>query len=374
VAVELADIFRRYGADYRQKYPNRILPSHRQAMAAIETCRTEALGGQVYACPSCGETRYVYHSCRNRHCPKCQQERTEEWLTLQHELLLPVPYFLLTFTLPEELRNLARQNQKRFYPLLFQASAQAAQQLANDPRYVGGQIGMVGVLHTWTRNLLFHPHVHYLIPGGGLQDSRWVSSRPDFFLPVKALSKLFRAQFQCLLRKSPLFVKVPKPVWTKDWVVHCLPVGDGQAALKYLAPYIYRVALSNRRLIAFADHGSLEKSQVTFEYRTSDTGQLKRCTLSAEQFLQRFLQHVLPKGFVKVRYFGFFAHNRRSALKLAQTLLSQQPSLPREDPHTETDQAAPASTLPLCPVCGKPMNFLRDLSPCAPPRPAARSP
>lgn len=368
MALELADIFRRYGADYRQKHPDRILPSHRQAMAAIERCRTERLGGQVYACPSCGETRYVYHSCRNRHCPKCQQERTEEWLALQHELLLPVPYFMLTFTLPEELRGLARQNQKLFYHLVFQASAEATQQLAQDPRFIGGQIGMVGVLHTWTRNLMYHPHVHYLVPGGGLKENRWIPSRSDFLFPVKALSKLFRAQFQCLLRKSPLFAQIPKPVWSKDWVVHCLPVGDGQAALKYLAPYIYRVAISNRRLIAFADHNSLEKSQVTFEYRTSDTGQLKSCTLSAEQFLQRFLQHVLPKGFVKVRYFGFFAHNRRTALKLAQSLLSQ------EDTPTETDEAAPASKLPLCPVCRKPMIFLRDLPPSAVPRPAARSP
>ncbi len=376
MAIELADIFKRYGSAYRQKYADRILPSHRQAMAAIEHCRTATLGGQVYACPSCGETRFVYHSCRNRHCPKCQHERTEEWLNLQRDLRLPVPYFMLTFTLPEELRRLARQNQKLFYHALFQASAEATQQLAQDPRFIGhkAQIGMIGVLHTWTRNLLFHPHVHYLVPGGGLKDNHWIASRPDFFLPVKALSKLFRAHFQHLLQKSPLFAKIPKQVWTKDWVVHCLPVGDGQAALKYLSPYIYRVALSNRRLIAFADHDSLERSQVTFVYRTSDTGQLKHCTLSAEQFIQRFLQHVLPKGFVKVRYFGFFAHNRRPALKLAQTRLSQLSSLPQEDTPTETDQAGLVSKPLLCPVCRQPMIFLRDLPPCAPPHPAARSP
>jgi hypothetical protein len=370
LAIELADIFRRYGADYRRKYAERILPSHRQAMLAIERCRTESLGGQVFTCPSCGETRYSYHSCRNRHCPKCQYERTEEWLNLQRELLLPVPYFMLTFTLPEQLRSLARQNQKLFYHILFQASAEATQQLAKDQRYIGGQIGMVGVLHTWTRNLAYHPHVHYLVPGGGLNGEQWLPSRTDFFLPVKALSKLFRASVQRLLRKSPLFEKIPDKVWRMDWVVHCLPVGDGQAALKYLAPYIYRIAISNRRLINFVDKGSMEKSQVTFEYRKSDTGQLKRCTLSVEQFIQRFLQHVLPKGFVKVRYFGFFAHNRRATLTSLQKLLAKKTDHPTTDPQVETDTSAPVSKKVLCPACGTQMDFLRDLAP----RPVARSP
>jgi hypothetical protein len=372
LAIELANIFRRYGADYRRKYAIKILPSQHQAMRAIENCRTESLGGQVFSCPACGETRYSYHSCRNRHCPKCQHERTEEWLNLQHDLLLPVPYFMVTFTLPEQLRNLARQNQKLFYHILFQASAEAAQQLAKDPRFVGGQIGMIGVLHTWTRNLIFHPHVHYLVPGGGLHENQWRPSRPDFFLPVKALSKLFRARFQALLRKSPLFSQIPYKVWSQDWVVHCLPVGDGQAALKYLAPYIYRIAISNRRLLNFVDKGSLEKSQVAFEYRQSDTGQIKRCTLSVEQFIQRFLQHVLPKGFVKVRYFGFFAHNRRATLNALKKLPALLTLPAAAEPHLEsTATTAPAC---LCPACGTPMIFTRSLAPSATPRPLAASP
>ena len=377
MALELADIFRQYGSAYRQKYAAHLLPSHRQAMLAIERCRTESLGGQVFSCPSCGEARYSYHSCRNRHCPKCQHERTEEWLNLQRDLLLPVPYFMLTFTLPEELRTLARQNQKLLYHLLFQASAEAAQQLAHDPRYVGGQIGMVGVLHTWTRNLLFHPHVHYLVPGGGLDGDRWTPSRPDFFLPVKALSKLFRARFQRLLRRSPLFPHIPNKIWFQDWVVHCLPVGNGQAALKYLAPYIYRVAIGNRRLIEFVDMSSMEKSQVTFQYRTSDTGQIKRCTLPVEQFIQRFLQHVLPKGFVKVRYFGFFAHNRRATLASAKKLLAEQQSEPLSTLSQANAAPSPSPSVSpkmLCPACGMQMDFLRSLAPCAVQRPAARSP
>jgi hypothetical protein len=251
VALELAEIFRRYGAAYRQKHACQLLPSHRTAMRAVERCRTEVLGGQVYRCDACGETRYSYHSCRNRHCPKCQQEQTEEWLVLQQELLLPVPYFLLTFTLPSELRDLAFRHQKLIYDLLFRASSQAAQKLAKDPRFIGGQIGLVGVLHTWTRNLFYHPHVHYLAPAGGLaaDGHTWLKAHHNFFLPVKALSMLFRATFRQALRKTTLFDLIPPGVWTKDWVVHCKPVGNGQAALKYLAPYIHRVALSIRRMI-----------------------------------------------------------------------------------------------------------------------------
>jgi len=252
MGLELADLFREYGADYRKKYADKLLPSHRQAMWAIEYCRTERLGGQVYGCPNCQEFQYSYHSCRNRHCPKCQHELTQNWLKVQQKLLLPVPYFFLTFTLPSELRDLVRANQKTLYSLLFQASAEAAQNLALDPRFIGGQIGLIGVLHTWTRNLIFHPHVHYLAPAGGLHSDgkTWLPARPGFFLPVRALSRLFRAAFRRTLHKTKLFDKVPSRVWTQDWIVHCKAVGDGQAALKYLAPYIHRVAISNRRLLS----------------------------------------------------------------------------------------------------------------------------
>jgi hypothetical protein len=365
VALELAHIFRRYGPAYRQKYASKLLPSHHQAMRAIECCRTEALGGQVYHCPACDETRYSYHSCRNRHCPKCQHEQTAEWLEVQRGLLLPVPYFLLTFTLPAELRPLAGQNQKCVYNLLFQASAQATQQLARDPRFVGGQIGIVGVLHTWTRQLAYHPHVHYLVPGGGWHtDSQiWLKAHHNFFVPVKALSKLFRATFQHLLQKTPLFAQLPPKVWQQDWVVHCKPVGNGQTALRYLAPYIYRVALSNRRLIRMLDSGSMESSQVTFQYRTSDTGQLKLCTLSAEKFMQRFLQHVLPRGFVKVRYFGFFGAALRSRLMTIQQLLGKfTTSTSSAHTHSETTET-PSPPKMRCPQCGLPMLFQRTLPP-----------
>ena len=367
MGLELADIFRQYAPAYRQKHAAKLLPSHRQAMHAIQRCRTEALGGQVYSCPACGETRYSYHSCRNRHCPKCQHQQTQDWLEAQQGLLLPVPYFLLTFTLPAELRQIASQNQKLFYNLLFRASAQAAQQLAQDPRFVGGQIGLVGILHTWTRNLIYHPHVHYLAPGGGLcSDGRsWLSARKNFFLPVKALSMLFRAAFQRALKRTAIYANLPSRAWRKAWVVHCKPVGDGQAALKYLAPYIHRVAISNRRLLSLSK-GSLENALVTFQYRASDTGQLKHCSLSVEKFIHRFLQHVLPRGFVKVRYYGFFAPTCRSRLSTLKKLLAltlSPESYPQQvDTDTKCNSTPPVTQ---CPKCGNIMLILRRLCPLA---------
>jgi len=369
VALELADIFRQYGPAYRQKYAERLLPSHRRAMRAIEQCRTSALGGQVFSCPQCNQTQYSYHSCRNRHCPKCQNDKAQEWLEKQQNFLLPVPYFMLTFTLPAALRPVARSHQTLFYDLLFQASAAATQLLAHDPRFVGGQIGMLGILHTWARNLSYHPHLHYLIPAGGLaaDGQTWLPAQKNFLLPVKALSKIFRAKFLHALHKSPLANTIPSNVWEQEWVVHCKPVGNGRTAMKYLAPYIFRVAISNRRLV------NLEDDQVTFRYRTSDTGETKLCTLSAEEFIHRFLQHILPKGFVKVRYFGFFAHSNRQRLP---ALLQMLIHLYLDDNSTGQDQQdqkpSPASHLQAfsCPICGQPMRLLHSIQPTGrcPPR------
>jgi len=366
MSVELAQIFRDYGDAYRQKYADHLHDSHHQVMRAIENCRTDILGGQTYNCPDCGEVRYSYHSCRNRHCPKCQRERTESWLETQRDLLLPVPYFMLTFTLPSGLREVAIRNQKLIYNLLFCASAEAAQKLALDPRFIGGQIGLVGILHTWTRKLLYHPHIHYLAPGGGLLSDgvTWQPAHKKFFLPVRALSKLFRAAFRSRLQKTALFEQVAPDVWTTEWVVHCKPVGDGQAALKYLAPYIYRVAISNRRLISIDHHGDMENSQVTFQYRTSDTGQLKFCTLSVKNFIQRFLQHVLPHGFVKVRYFGFFGPTQRSKLTLLQQALGKMANVsPCSSQPKVADEHGKERSKILCPQCGKAMIIQNTLPP-----------
>jgi hypothetical protein len=353
--VELAEIFRRYGSQYRAKYGDKMLPSHLKVMRAIEQCRTIELGGHVYTCQNCGETQYLYHSCRDRHCPKCQNDKAQLWLEKQQDLLLPVRYFMLTFTLPDELRDVVRSHQKLCYHLLFQASAAAAQKLARDPRFVGGQIGMVGVLHTWGRNLAYHPHVHYLVPAGGLAaDGRtWLPAGKNFFLPVKALSRIFRAKFRDALCKTDCFADVPADVWEKDWVVHCQPVGHGLGALKYLAPYVFRVAISNKNILK-ADDG-----KVTFRYRASDTGKLRTCTLPALEFIRRFLQHVLPRGFVKVRYYGFLApgcRKRLAALHLQLDCLSPDSSSTLDSGNTlVSSDAATSNYVPLCPSCGRPM-------------------
>src|SRR6266496_4091274 len=256
--LEVAEIFRLHGPAYRQQFGRSMLPSHRRAMQDIEQCRTAARGGQLYYCDQCKDQRYSYHSCKNRHCPKCGNEQANDWLDQQQQLLLPVPHFLVTFTLPAELRTIARSNQKLIYNLLFRTAAQALLKLAQDPRFVGGQIGMVGVLHTWTRQLIFHPHVHFIVTGGGLSnDGRWKSSRPDFLVPV-----------------------------------------------------------SNNRLVKLAN------GQVTFKYQESATKQIKHCTLSAQEFIHRFLQHVLPPRFIKVRYYGLLSPRHRHLLALARPQLA----------------------------------------------------
>lgn len=352
MTLELADIFRQYGPAYRQKYASRMPASHLKAMRAIEQCRTAALGGQVYRCPNCEQVQYSYHSCRNRHCPKCQNEKAQDWLEKQQDLLLPVPYFLLTFTLPAGLNDVIRSHQRLLYDLLFKTSAAATQQLAHEPRWIGGQVGLVGVLHTWGRNLAYHPHVHYLVPGGGWKDEEWLPARHNFLLPVRALSRLFRGKLRQALRDSNCYARIPAKVWQQEWVVHCEEVGSGLHALKYLAPYIFRVALSNNRLL------KLEHDRVTFRYRATETGAETRCTLGAPEFIHRFLQHVLPKGFVKVRYYGFFAATQRAKLIALQQQLSQCTAF-RSFP--EIPSASPPTSPPhqfLCPHCGQPMLVL----------------
>lgn len=364
----VADVFRRYGPAYRARFGEQIPAHHRTVMAAIEQCRTEALGGHLYACPACATTRYSYHSCRNRHCPTCQQGHTQTWLAQQQQLLLPVPYFLVTFTLPSELRSLARQHQRRVYSLLFRSSATALQQLAADPRFLGGQVGMLGVLQTWTRDLRYHPHIHYLVPGGALapDGASWLMTKGKVLVHVKPLAKLFRGKVRAGLRQLGFEKEVPSETWSKAWVVDCRPVGGGQAALKYLAPYIFRVALSNNRIVSVAN------DEVTFRYRVGDTKKTKTCTLAAEKFIARFLQHVLPKGFVKVRYFGLFSPGKRQVLaqvreKLAgATPVAQAPATACMMTPTPPEQDECPTMR--CPSCGTRMELTQVLMP------ASRSP
>jgi hypothetical protein len=359
--VELAEIFRLHGPEYRQKFGQRMLPSHLRAMQDIEQCRSASLGGQLYYCAQCDEQRYSYHSCKNRHCPKCQNDQGNQWLAEQQKLLLPIQHFLVTFTLPAELRPLARSNQKSIYNILFRASAAALLKLAQDPRFVGGQVGLVGVLQTWTRDLRYHPHVHYVVTGGGLRvDGSWQAARNDFLVHEKPLALLFRAKLRDELKKCGLFAPVDQRVWKKDWVVDCQPVGSGEAAFKYLAPYIFRVALSNNRIRKFTD------GQVTFQYKESATHQIRTCSLPAEEFIRRFLQHVLPNRFIKVRYYGLLAPRHRHLLLQARQLLAANG---KQQPPGNNGQAAipnKQSTMrePLrCPHCGNPLTLLGPLKP-----------
>jgi hypothetical protein len=352
--LEVADIFRLHGPAYRAQFSARLLPSHLRAMQDIEQCRTASLGGQLYYCAQCDQHRYSYHSCKNRHCPKCQNQQANDWLAAQQSLLLPIHHFLVTFTLPAELRTLARSNQKTIYNLLFRASAAALQQLAQDPRFVGARLGMVGVLHTWTRQLIYHPHVHYIVTGGGLtDDGRWLAARKDFLVPVKALSPIFRAKFRDQLKQTELFALVPPGVWRKHWVVHSEPVGSGAQACQYLAPYIFRVAISNNRL------RNLHQGHVTFSYKESATAQVKHCTLSAQEFIRRFLQHVLPPHFSKVRYYGLLSPAQRPQLLQARQLLAATTSKAKAADLKST----PYREVLLCPHCRGPLILLAPLVP-----------
>lgn len=366
---ELADIFREYGPEYLEKYGDKMLPSHKKAMQDIEFCRTQIMGGHVYYCDACDESIYTYHSCGNRNCPKCGDDRADKWRDKQMLKLLPVPYFFVTCTLPHTLHEIAHSNQKLIYRLLVQTSAEALQTLALNPEWLGGQIGMLGALHTWDRSIGYHLHVHYIVPAGGIdpETGEWIPAHPKFLVPGSALSEVFRAKFRDALRaEAPeIFTQAPPETWTKTWDVNCEAVGDGRRCLKYLAAYIYRVAISNRRIVSMAN------GEVTFSYKPRNKP-WTTMTLPAPEFIQRFLQHVLPKGFQKVRYFGFWhpsAKKRFNALKEQLEENAPEPSLkPDSVQNTKNRETDPNRHTPdepgVCPHCGGPLRYLGRLARC----------
>lgn len=315
---ELAEIFARYGPAYVKKYGSAMLPSHRRAMQDIVRCRTEAMGGQIFCCTHCGERQYVYHSCRNRSCPKCHHQQTEAWLADRRQELLPIHYFHVVFTVPDTLHACMRSRQTPLYSILIQAAAQAIMELAGDPHYVGGLVGVLAVLHTWGHTLSYHPHVHCLVTGGGLDRERneWRSARDNYLVPVKALSRMFRDRFKQLCR--PLNeLAIPAAVWRTDWVVNCQPVrGQPENVLNYLARYVHRIAITNNRITEVDD------GRVTFNYRDTRDQLSKQMTFDAEEFMRRYLQHVLPEGFHKVRYYGLWAPSNRHMLRQLQLQLT----------------------------------------------------
>jgi hypothetical protein len=349
--IEVADILRRHGPAYPAQHS--LLPSQQKVLRDLVRCRTAACGGHVYECDQCGHTQYSYHSCGNRHCPKCHGQQTQRWLDQHREQLLPCAYYLLTFTLPQPLRALAYSNQKAIYGLLLASAAAALQKLAWDPKFVGGQLAMLAVLHTWTRALLDHPHAHLLATAGGLSrdGQHWVAAKnPAFLVPCFALSKIFQGKFKASLKKLGLLEQAPACVWQQNWVVHCQHAGSGQKVLDYLGRYVFRIAINNSRLEAF-DNG-----QVTFGYRDNRTQQPRHVTLPAEEFIGRFMRHVLPKGFVKVRAYGLWSARAGDKLQKARALLA--PAAPSSTPPTQVasfSEADPPANPPApprpCPQC-----------------------
>ncbi len=348
---EIADIFRRYGAQYQERFGEGMLPSHQRALRDLADCRTEFFGGHLAVCDHCGLWRYSYHSCRNRSCPKCHGSDTRKWLDERRRELLPVAYFHIVFTVPKELHGLIRTHQRLLYAILMRAAASSLMALARDPRYVGGTIAVLCVLHTWTRAMVYHPHVHCLVPGGGLADDggSWLPARKRFLIPVRALSQIFRAMFMELARRALPNQAFPESVWHTPWVVHSKPTIQGaEKVLMYLARYVHRIAITNNRILSAND------DTVTFRYKDSRERRWKTMTLSALEFMRRFLQHVLPQGFHKVRSYGLLAPGSRGLLpQIRELVLSTSPANPQQTTSATPDrQPAHKDLRPsTCPQC-----------------------
>lgn len=384
---EVADIIRRHGEAFLARHGGHLTRTQQQTLRDLAHCRTAALGGHVEGCLDCGYFRIAYNSCRNRHCPKCQALARARWLDLQAQHLLPVEYFHVVFTLPCEIGELALANPRALYDLLFEAASATLREVAANPKRLGAQIGALMVLHTWGQNLHHHPHVHAVVTGGGLAcdaqavvdaSPRWIACRKGFFLPVKVLSRVFRGKYLDGLRQlfdagkltipqscnaianADGFRKWLTPLYRKEWVVYSKkPFGGPKQVLKYLARYTHRVAISNARLV------DVSKGKVTFRYKDyADGNESKMMTLSADEFLRRFTQHVLPKGFVKIRHYGLLANrNRQAKLNVCRLLLAVQGE---PDVFAESQGAEPpieAAAVPTCPYCGSSRIVCRELRP-----------
>jgi len=390
-ALEVTDIFRDHGAAWRRANAGHISLDQLKIMSAIERCRTAALGGHVARCEDCAHTLIAYNSCRNRHCPKCQGAAAREWLAERDAELLPVPYFHVVYTLPAAIRDIAYQNKAVIYDLLFKASAETTLRIATTPRHLGARIGFISVLHTWGSALIHHPHVHMVVPGGGLSrdGSRWIACRPRYFLPVEVLSALFRRLFlemlvaahhagrlqffgdHVRLADKAAFKAYLRPLRQIDWVVYAKePFAGPEQVLRYLSRYTHRIAISNRRLVAADENGVTFKYK---DYRIEGPGRYKTMTLATDEFIRRFLIHVLPKGFHRIRHYGLLANGDRAAnIARARELLA----MPLKQPEAaEPAQPGEQSVLPRpCPCCGGRMiiveTFARGCQPKHRPTPA----
>lgn len=370
--IEVADIFRRFAEPYLAAHGAAMPPSHRRAIADILACRTEALGGSLWRCDHCSEEVFSYHSCKNRACCKCHTDQTQRWLEARKIEMLPSHYFHVTVTVPEELRPVLRANQRDGYALLMKAAAQAIIDIGRDPRCVGGTVGVLAVLHTWTQQLHYHPHVHCLVTGGGVSDdgTHWHPARAAFFAPEAAIAKLVRGKLKAWFAQERPDLVIPDTAWTKPWVVKITCWGDGEeAVLRYLARYVFRIAITNSRIV------SLDESTVGFRYKHRQSSRWRTCTIDGQEFMRRFLQHVLPKGLHKVRYFGLWHPSKRLTASTVRLLLHMERSrplppqpLPNSESPGDGDQPCAAAADPrICPRCGSGhLVFWRKLLPKQP--------
>ena len=368
MGIALADVLHRFAPAYEHRYPAALLPSHQRAIRDILACHTPALGGHLWHCPECDRDVYVYHGCRNRACPSCHAVQTQQWLQERQAELLPCPYFHLTATVPEALRDLFRSHQKTFYDLLMRLTGQCILEVAANPKHLGAMPGILAVLHTWTGMLTYHPHVHCLVSAGGVSaDGKyWIATRPGFFLPVRVLSRHLRRLFEQTLRQEQpqLFAQVPAKVWEQEWVVHCIPWGQGErGVVDYLARYVFRIAITPGRILAMDDQ------TVTFQYKDRKAERLRTCQLQGVEFVRRFLQHILPKGFHKVRYYGLWNPRHRPLAQQVRLMLNLEQPLPATT-REPANPSPPTPFSPVCPHCGcEHLTPVRDI-----PRPRSRGP
>ena len=355
--ITIKDIFRAHGSEYIERFGKNIPWNHLKVMDAIINCRTDAYGISFYRCDKCEERHRVFRSCGNRHCPSCQNHKTKEWLQKQLDRQLPGHHFMITFTVPEELREAIRSNQRISYNALFKSSSEAMKKLAADERFMGGDLpGFFGVLHTWGRTLSYHPHIHYIVTGGAISkpDSRWHPSGASFYVSNRALSVIFRAKFRDAMKEAGLFHAVPYPVWEKDWNVNIQPVGDSEDSIAYLAPYVFKVAITDSRIVDVKD------GKVTFRYKKDKSSRWRKMTISAMEFIRRFLQNVLPTGFMKVRHFGFLHPGSSVSMETVRALIELSLGFTVFTPKKEKAET-PA---PHCASCGGRLLYLYSILPC----------
>ena len=361
--IELADVVRRFKDDYTARFGHLMMPSQKKALADLAACRTAEMGGHQYQCRDCDHRFWVYHGCRNRACPACHGRQSRDWLAARQAELLPCDYYHVVATVPEEMRPLFLPDQKFMYGLFMRTVAGAVTDLARDRKYLGATPGILMVLHTWTGQLHYHPHVHLLVTGGGVSDDgqSWCEPPGAFLMPVKALSKLIAARFRDALKKAKpeAFSRLPRKTWKRAWCSFCKHYGQGkQAVVYYLARYAFRIAITNARIVAMDD------THVTFRYKQRDTGEWRECCLTGVEFLRRFLMHVLPKGFHKLRYYGLWHPSKRDLQQRARLLLSLRRRLGSGEPLLIADVVGEAENAsedadaseepfsPSCPCCG----------------------